>query len=75
MVDILVKRKVPEKLSIKYFDLQSIIKKDFKNAQVFIEKKSFAKGAFLEGFKDTSGNYSLKHWVIKKYGHVSQETM
>ena len=65
----LVKRKAPEKLSLEYFDLQSITWKDFKDVEVFIEKKSFAKGAFREACKATSSNNSLEHWVIKKYSH------
>ena len=70
-----VKRKVPEKLSLDQFDLQSITWKDFKEIEVFIEKKSFTKDAFREAFKATSSNNSLEHWVIKKYSHESQETM
>ena len=71
----LVPRKVSEKLSLEYFDLQSITWKDFKDVEVFIEKESFAKGAFREAFKATSSNNSLEHWVIKKYSHEPQEIM
>ena len=42
----LVRRNVPEKLSVEYFDLQSIAWKDFKDVEVFIEKDSSAKDAF-----------------------------
>ena len=41
-----VKRMVPERLSLEYFDLQSITWTDFKDVEVFIEKESFTKGAF-----------------------------
>ena len=57
----LVKRKVSEKLSLEYFDLQIITRKYFKDGEVFIEKESFAKGAFREAFKATSSNNSLEH--------------
>ena len=71
----LVKRKVPEKLSYEYFDLQSITWKDCKDVEIFIEKEGFAKDAFREAFKTNSSNNSLENWVIKKYSHESQETM
>ena len=57
----LVKRKVPEELSLEYFNLQSIKWKDFKDVEVFIEMDSYAKGAFRDTFKVTSSNNSLKH--------------
>ena len=53
----LVKRKVPEKLSLKHIDLQSITWKDFKDVEVFIEKENFPKDAFWEAFKATSTSY------------------
>ena len=65
----MVKRKVPEKLSLEYFDLQTVTWKDL--IKVFIEKESFANGAFREAFKATSSNNSLEHWVIKKHSHES----
>ena len=54
----MVKRNVLEKLSLEYFALQSITWKDFKDAEVFIEKESFAKTAFREAFKASSSNTS-----------------
>ena len=45
----LVKRKIPEKLSLEYFDLQSITLKDFKDIEVFIEKESFCEGCISKG--------------------------
>ena len=64
----LVKSEVPEKLSLEYFDLQSITQNHFKDVEVFIEKEDFAKSAFRETFKATSGNNLLEHyWVIKTY--------
>ena len=51
--DKLIKRKVPEKLSLEYFDLQSITWKDFKD-ELFCKNENFAKGAFREAFKATT---------------------
>ena len=61
----LVKRKVPEKLSLEYFDLQSITWNDFKDIEFFIEKESYAKSAFREAFKATSSNNSLNIGLLK----------
>ena len=61
----LVKRKVPKKLSLEYFDSKNITWKDFKDVEVLIKKESFAKGAFREAFKATSSNYSFDIGLLK----------
>ena len=43
--------------------------------EVFIEKESYEKGAFLDAFKATSSNNLSEQWAIKMYIHESQETM
>ena len=71
----LIKREFPEKLSLEYFDLKSITWKDFNDVEVFIEKESYEKGAFLDAFKATSSNNLSEQWAIKMHIHESQETM